>query len=214
MNSKIYSLATVVLLTVLFGCYAGGADYVKEYDIAYSNYDKTYDFVTPGTYSLPDKIMKITGDNISIIPDPPDAPTYVKDIYAQPMLAEIDAQMQALGWKKVDVNAGNPDVHVLPAAWESTTIIYGGYWGGYWCWYYPYYCGGGGWYYPYYPVTSYKTGTLVMTMVDPNKESIDGAKRVVWTGAINGVLSGSYDVTRAIKGIDQVFKQSRYLKTN
>ena len=210
MNSKIYSLATVILLTVLFGCYPGGAEYVDEYDIAYSNYDKGYDFVSKGTYSLPDKIMKITGNGISVTPKPPD---YVKDIYAQPILAQIDANMQKLGWTKVDINTTTPDVQVLPAAWESTTVIYGGYWGGYWCWYYSYYCGGG-WYYPYVPVATYSTGSLVITMVDPNAESTDGSKRVAWTGAINGLLSGSYDAGRVNKGIDQVFTQSPYLKTN
>ena len=211
MNSKIYSLATVVLLTVLFGCYPGGAEYVDEYHITYSNYDKTFDFVSKGTYSLPNKIMKITGDVISVNPQPPE---YVKDIYGVPMLAQIDANMASLGWTKVDVNS-NPDVQLLPAAWESTAIIYGGYWGGYWCWYYPYYCGGG-WYYPYVPVTTYTTGTLVMTMVDPSTlgESTDGNKHVVWTGAINGLLAGTYDVTRVNRGIDQAFKQSPYLKTN
>jgi len=210
MDRKIYSLATVVLLTVLFGCYPGGAEYIDEYDIVYSNYDKTYDFAGKGTYSLPDKVMKITGNAVSINPQPPE---YIKDVYAFPILARIDANMQALGWTKVAANA-NPDVQVLPAAWESTTIIYGGYWGGYWCWYYPYYCGGGGWYYPYTPVATYSTGTLVMTMVDPNTESTDGSKRVTWTGAINGLLVGSYDGNRIDRGIDQAFAQSRYLKTN
>jgi len=205
MNSKIYSLATVVLLTMLFGCYPGGAEYVDEYDVTYTNYDPNYNFVSKGTYSLPDKIVKVTGD----LAKPPE---YIKDIYAGPILAQIDANMQALGWAKVDVNS-NPDVHLLPAAWSSTTIIYGGYWGGYYCWYYPYYCGGG-WYYPYTPVTTYTTGTLVMTMVDPNAESTDGSKRLAWTGAINGLLSGSYDAGRVNRGIDQAFSQSPYLKTN
>jgi hypothetical protein len=205
MNRKIYSLAMVALLTVLFGCYPGGAVYTDEFDIAYTNYDKTYDFVAKGTYSLPNKVVKITGkDN--------QPPEYVKDIYGVPILAQIDANMQALGWIKVDVN-NNPDVQVLPAAWESTTIVYGGYWGGYYCWYYPYYCGGG-WYYPYTPVTSYSTGTLVMTIVDPNAESTDGGKRVAWTGAINGLLTGTYVASRITKGIDQAFAQSPYLKTN
>jgi hypothetical protein len=211
MNRKIYSFASVVLLTVLFGCYPGGAEYVDEYDITYSNYDKTFDFVGKGTYSLPNKIVKVTGDLVSVNPQPPE---YVKDIYGIPMLAEIDAQMQNLGWTKVDVNS-NPDVQLLPAAWESTTIIYGGYWGSYYCWYYPYYCGGG-WYYPYTPVATYSTGTLVMTLVDPSAagESADGNKHVVWTGAVNGLLAGTYDVSRVNRGIDQAFKQSPYLKTN
>ncbi len=211
MNRKIYSFATVVLLTVLFGCYPGGAEYIDEYDITYTNYDKTYDFVGKGTYSLPNKVVKVTGDLASVNPQPPE---YLKDVYGLPILAQIDANMKALGWAKVDINnIPAPDVQILPAAWESTTIIYGGYWGSYWCWYYPYYCGGG-WYYPYTPVATYSSGTLVMTMVDPNAESTDGSKRVTWTGAINGLLVGSYDANRVNRGIDQAFYQSPYLKTN
>jgi hypothetical protein len=208
MNRKIYSLATVALLTVLFGCYPGGAEYVDEYDITYTNYDKTYDFKSKTTYSLPDKIVKITGDLVQANPSPPE---YIKDIYAFPILSQIDANMQALGWTKVDVNS-TPDVQLLPAAWESTTIIYGGWWGGYYCWWYPYYCGGGGWYYPYYPVSSYSTGTLVMQMVDVNAASTDDSKRVVWTGAINGLLTNVYDATRVNNAINQAFYQSPYLK--
>jgi hypothetical protein len=204
MNRKIYSLSTVALLTVLFGCYPGGATYVDEYDITYTNYDNTYNFKSKTTYSLPDKVVKITGN-------PGDPPEYVKDIYGFPILAQIDANMQAFGWTEVDVNS-NPDVQLLPAAWESTTIIYGGYWGAYWCWWYPYYCGGGGWYYPYYPVSSYSTGTLVMEMVDPNAASTDDTDRVVWTGAINGLLVGAYDANRVNNAINQAFYQSPYLK--
>lgn len=205
MKRGVYSFVLFLSLVILWGCYPGGAEYYDETDIVYTNYDKNYDFKSKGTYSLPDKIVKVTGD-----PNAP--PEYINDIYGVPILDEIDAQMQALGWTKVDVNA-TPDVQVLPAAWTSTTVIYGGYWGNYWCWYYPYYCGGG-WYYPYYPVTTYTTGTLVMTLVDPNAESTDGSKRVSWSAAINGLLSGTYDVNRVLNGVDQAFAQSPYLKTN
>jgi len=209
MKRKIYFLSLLVLLTVLFGCYPGGATYVDEYDITYSNHDATYNFVGKATYSLPNKIVKVTGAMGSNGQFPIE---YISDSYGFPILAEIDANMQKLGWTKVAVD-NNPDVQLLPAAWESTTIIYGGYWGGYWCWYWPYYCAGGGWYYPYTPVTSYSTGTLVMTLVDPNDESADGSQHVVWTGAINQLLVGKYDQTRVNAGIDQAFYQSPYLKT-
>jgi hypothetical protein len=206
MNRNVYSFAIVGLLTLLVGCYPStGPEYYEETDIAYTNYDRNFAFASKSTYSLPDKVVKITGK-----PDQP--PEYVKDIYGIPILAQIDADMQSLGWTKVDIT-NNPHVQLLPASWSSTTIIYGGYWGNYWCWYYPYYCGGG-WYYPYVPVATYSTGTLVTTMVDPNQESADGSKKVVWTGAINGMLSGTSDITRIKNGIDQTFMQSPYLKRN
>lgn len=190
---------------VLWGCSLQGPEYTEELDLVYTNYDKGFDFVGKGTYSLPDKIVKITGE-------PASPPEYIKDIYGLPILAQIEANMTALGWTKVDVSA-SPDVQLLPAAWTTTSIVYGGYYGGYWCWYYPYYCGGG-WYYPYYPVSSYTTGTLLMTMTSPNDESTDGSIRVVWTGAMNGLLQGTYDISRIKNGVDQSFKQSPYLKTN
>ncbi len=205
MKRKLYSFAILGLFAALVGCYPAGPEYVDELDIAYSNFDKNFDFVSRGTYSMPDKIVKITGDTNK-------PPEYVKDIYGIPILAQIDKNMQALGWTKVTANT-TEDIQLLPGSWSSTTIIYGGYYGGYYCWYYPYYCGGG-WYYPYTYTSSYTTGTLVMNMTDPKNESADGSRRVAWTGAINGVLSGSYDINRITKGIDQAFKQSPYLKTN
>jgi len=206
MKNKTISFTVALLVTVLFGCYPAGPEYVEELDVTYSNFDKNFDFVSRGTYSMPDKVVKITGD-------PSKPPEYLKDLYGVPILAQIDKNMQALGWTKVTANT-TEDIQLMPASVSSTTtIIYGGY-GGYYCWYYPYYCGGYGWYYPYTYTSSYTTGTLVMTMTDPKKESADGSKRAAWTSAINGVLSGTSDITRITNGIDQAFKQSPYLKTN
>lgn len=205
MSQKIYSLSALALLTLLTGCFTHGPQYVDEYDLVYSNYNRTYDFVSKGTYSLPDKVVKVTGKENQ-------PPEFIKDVYGIPILLQIDVNMQQLGWTKVDVTK-NPDLQLLPSAWESTTIVYGGYYGGYYCWYYPYYCGGG-WYYPYTPVSSYSTGTLLMTLVDPALESADGSKQVEWSAAINGLLSGTSDISRIKKGIDQAFTQSSYLKSN
>ena len=201
-------VAIVFLTGILFfgGCYPDGADYVEDLDVVYSVYDKDTDFVSKGTYSLPDKIVKITGDDEGDI-------EYVNDIYARPTLAQIDKNMQALGWTKT--TADKADVQILPAAWTTTTVFYWGYWGDYWCWYYPYYCGGGGWYYPYYPTySSVTTGTLLLTMVDPKVENPVGGKKVVWTAALNGLYQASYVASRVNGLIDQAFTQSPYLKTN
>lgn len=201
-------VSAIVLFTsvLMWGCFVPqGAEYTDEMDLVATSYDQSFDFASKGTYSLPDEIVKITGD-------PTAPPEYIKSVYSVPMLQRIDDNMAALGYTKVDVSA-NPDIQLLPAAWTSTTIV-GGYWGGYYCWYWPYYCGGG-WYYPYYPTyTSYTTGTFVMTMVDPNQEDTAGSLRLIWTGAMNGLLSGGYEVDRINNGIDQAFRQSPYLKSN
>ncbi|MBL7852353.1 MAG: DUF4136 domain-containing protein [Cyclobacteriaceae bacterium] len=204
MRKKLIALMLVGSQFALWGCYLEGPDYTEELDLVYSNYNNKYDFASQGTYSIPDQIVKVTGD-------PTGPPEYISPIYATPILNEIKAQMTALGWQEVDVNA-NPDVQLMPAAWTTTTIV-GGYYGGYYCWWYPYYCGGG-WYYPYTPVSSYSTGTLLLTMVDPNLQAIDGSLPVVWTSAMNGLLSSGTDINRVKDGIKQAFKQSPYLKTN
>ena len=115
--------------------------------------------------------------------------------------------MTAYGWTRVE-DPDQADLILLPAAWTNTTVVY---WYDYWCWYYYYYCGWG-WYYPPVSVSSYTTGTLVMTMVVDGDEYVEPTR--VWTGAINGLLSGVQSGSRINNGIDQAFTQSPYLKIN
>lgn len=51
-----------------------------------------------------------------------------------------------------------------------------------------------------------------MTMVVDGDEYIEPAR--VWTGAINGLLSGVQSTSRLNDGIDQAFIQSPYLDIN
>ena len=51
-----------------------------------------------------------------------------------------------------------------------------------------------------------------MTLVADGDEYVQPTR--VWTAAANGLLSGSYEVSRVTKAIDQAFEQSSYLKTN
>jgi len=112
--------------------------------------------------------------------------------------------MTALGWTETD-DPAVADLVLFPAVWTNTTIYY---WYNNWCWYY-YYCGWG-WGYP--SASSYTTGTLLMTLVADGDDYIEPTR--VWTGAINGLLSGAYSTSRVTRGIDQAFTQSPYLKTN
>jgi hypothetical protein len=193
-------LGFAALAVLLTQCYPGGPEYYEDLDLTYTNYDKNYDFQAAGTYSMPEKIVKITGSAIG-----EDGPEFVSDIYATSILAKIESNMTKLGWTKA-TTPETADVVLFPAVWTNTTVVY---WYDYWCWYYPYYCGWG-YYYPYPSVSTYTTGTMVMTMI-PTDDSVVPAS--VWTSAINGLLSGSYNVTRVNNGIDQAFKQSPYLNT-
>jgi hypothetical protein len=197
-----FALLTIGLF-LLWGCYPGGPDYAEEMDIVLTSH-KDYDFVAKATYAMPDRIVKITGDI-----QEGDNPTFIPDVNAQKMLARIDDNMKALGWTKVALSA-NPDLLLAPAAWETTTIFY---WYDYWYWWY----GGYYPYWPYYPpvsYSSYTTGTLLMTLIDPKELGANGNPVNQWTGAINGLLTNSYNATRVNAAIDKAFTISPYLKTN
>lgn len=206
MQKQIFPL--LALLALFWGCYPGGGDYVDEFDIVLTNYDDNAAFSTMTTYSMPDSIVEIDDDS------DPNNPEYIKGSSAAPILAAIRTNMKNYGWTEVNKLA-KPDVILLPSAMQTTTISYY-YGGGYWGWYYPYYPGGG-WYYPgYYPPTysSYTSGTLLVQMTNPNDPTEDDKIPVIWTGVINGLLTGSsasYN-TRVTKNVNQMFTQSLYLK--
>ena len=198
MKKNVFLLLSTLILMV--SCYPDEPVYYEDLDLVYTNYTETFDFQSKSTYAMPDKIVKINGNLAD-----GEEPEFVKEPYNTQILQEIESNMSAIGWTKVD-DQENADLALLPAVWTNTTIYY---WTDYWCWYYYYYCGWG-YYYP--TVTSYTTGTLVMTLVAAGEDYIEPES--VWTGAANGVLSGSYDVSRVNKGISQAFEQSPYLKIN
>lgn len=201
MKRKFLGLALIAGLTFLWGCYPDGAEYYEETDIVYTNYDDGFNFASKGTYSIPGKIVKITG-NLEEGKDP----EFVKEPMNTQILQKIESNMTALGYTKA-ADPEQADLVLFPAVWTNTTVYY---WYDYWCWYDPYYCGWGwGWYYPSYSTVT--TGTLLMTLVADGDNYVSPTS--VWTAAANGLMSGYYDVTRVNKAIDQAFKQSPYLNT-
>ena len=194
----IYFLAFMLLMG---SCYPDGPEYYEEYDLVYTNYDEDFSFDGNVTYAMPDSVVIITGDLIE-----GKDPEFIREPFNSQIINGIEANMGSLGWTRVQ-DPGEADLVLMPASWSNTTVYY---WYDYWCWYYPWYCGWG-WYYPGY-VTSYTTGTLVMTLVAMGEDYIEPTR--VWTGAINGLLSGSFNVQRVTNGIDQAFEQSNYLDIN
>jgi len=201
MKRRFLKLTFIASLMFLWGCYPDGAEYYEETDIVYTNYEDKFDFKSKGTYSIPDKIVKITGNLIE-----GEDPEFVKEPYNTQVLTRIQENMTKLGYTKV-VDPATADLTLLPAVWTNTTVYY---YYDYWCWYYPYYCGWGwGYYYP--SVSSYTTGTLLMTLISDDAQFVEPTN--VWTSAANGLMSGYGDVTRINNAIDQAFKQSPYLNT-
>ena len=200
--------ATALLaIALLSGCYPAGPEYIDEYDLVYTNYSPTYDFDSQITYSLPDSVVKITG-NLEEGEDP----EMVNPTYGNEILDRIRDNMNDYGWTEVD-DPDSADVVVLASTASSTTVsVWYPYY--YWGWYYPYY--GGGWYYPgYYPptISSYTTGSLIIQMTDPDDISGTDNIPVPWICVVNGLLEGTTSglITRIDHSIDQAFLQSDYL---
>jgi hypothetical protein len=187
---------------LLAGCHPTGAEYVTDLDTVATTHDANFNFTTPSTYSLPDRVVFITDTNPSGNPDrlPPDIEELI--------LNTINNEMTALGYQKVG-NPASADLQLTAGALKVTNVsYYYGYWCGYWGWYYP--C------YPYYPpvvgVSTYTVGTLIIDMA-PNGTSSGNQYRGVWTAVIRGVQTGNSntDKTRIVNGISQAFIQSPYL---
>ena len=186
---------------LLAACHPTGAEYVSDLDIVATTHDATFDFASPSTYTLPDRVFFITDTDPGGNPDrlPPDL--------EQLILNTINNEMSALGYQKVDIGA-NPDLALTAGALKVTNVSY---YYGYWCSYWAYYAC-----YPYYPpvvgVSTYTVGTLIIDMA-PNAVSSGNQYRGVWTAVIRGVQTGSTstDRTRLVNGISQAFIQSQYL---
>lgn len=209
MKKRTLTILTIFSAILLAGCYPQGAEYVEDLDVVITKHNEKYDFSAKSTYAMPDKIVKVTGNKVE-----GDNPEFIPDIYAGPILSRIATNMEAMGWTKIDMpldeSDPQPDVLLLPAAWETTsTYYYYDYW--YW-WYGGYYP-----YWPYYPpvyYSSYTTGTLFWTLIDPDETDGTGTPIRQWAAASNGLLSYSFDATRINKAIDQAFNQSPYIQTN
>ena len=206
-------LIAIVSAVLLAGCYPNGPDYVEQLDIVVSNYDPNFDFSAKSTYSLPDQVVKITGESIDD-PDGNGQPDFIDQGTATLILNQLRDNMNARGYTEVD-ETEDPDLIILPSAMETTTLVYYyDYW--YWGWYYPSYPGyGWGWYYPgYYPpaYSSYTTGTLFIATTDPKGLTPDNNVPVVWVGVVNGLLNYGNTTTRIATSIDQLFAQSPYIQ--
>jgi len=204
MKRKIGIIFFILDLLVLWGCYPDGPEYVEETDVVLIKHNEDYDFESRATYSMPDEIVMITGNVIE-----GEDPEYIPPEFASQILARIESNMADLGWEKVDVSE-SPDLLLLPAAWTTTTIYY---YYDYWYWWYGAYYP----YWPYYPpvyVSSYTTGTLLMTFKDPEILEGTGVPTNQWAAAMNGLLTGEYSTARVNEAIDKAFNASPYLKNN
>lgn len=215
-------IRVAVLPVLIMSCYPGGPSTGEEMDVVGTSYDREFDFSAASTFSLPDTIIHTlaNGQEDSLGRE-----------YDMLIINRVRDQMISNGFTEEPLDTLNPaDVVLLISAMSS--INSGLYfdpasWWGYWGWW-PGWSGypgapvwGPGWGYGFpvgYPVyISYSTGTLFITMIDPDNTSIDDKTIAVpWMAALNSLLqSGAQNTEQRItENIDQAFKQSPYLKTN
>lgn len=206
------------LVSIFTSCNPQGAEYVDELDLVITVRNNDADFASDSTFAMADTVMFLSNNpNSEISPSQSDF-----------IINEVKMHMREFGWTEVDTTVEAPDVLILVSVLEDINVSYFTYWWDYWyAWggwgYYPGYPGG---YYPYYPgyggsytsVYTYREGTLLVEMMDPNNPipSPSGSTAslpVLWSGAINGLLEGSKSSinNRVSTAMDQMFKDSPYL---
>jgi hypothetical protein len=161
-----------------------------------TQYDTGVNFNNYKTFSMPDKIMKVTDKDTTVM----------TGSTAEAALKQVDANMKSRGFVPV-VGSAKPDLGVQVLYFQNTTVYtyYYDYWGyGY---YYPYY--------PYYPVyySSYTTGLADIQLLDLKNTGPDNRVAIVWNAFIRGLLTGSHTTQEITGKIDQAFIQTPTLKT-
>ena len=191
----------------------------KVEDVTYEDLDLNVSYRQDGsvftqykTYSLPDSVYIITGDDDNL-------DSFARKDVDITILEEIEKQMDGYGYTKVDTSS-NPDVGLL----VSRLIIDhkgGGFSPGYcypgwgWGWGYP----GSGWCYPGYGYTyNYSTGSILIDMVDFKNHTPDGetSPELPWRYIANGYLNDNayvFNTNRLKANVARGFEQSPYLRT-
>ena len=218
-KSSVLVLGMVTLLLAGLSCYPYTAPNTSDYDVVVSLYDQNVDFGSLRTFSMPDSVMHLFGEDGEDLED-------ISRIHDAAILSRVANNMARYGYtREMDPESNPPDVFILVGVTSSTFFgadyVGGGYWGWYWG-YYPGYGPGWGWLYPPYwgggyVTYEYAVGTLLIVMADLEEADIDNRViPVYWLGALNGVLSENPATARLRlnAGIDQAFEQSPYLETD
>ena len=189
-------------------CYPEKDRSVADLDLVGTRFADDVDFRNYKTYQLYDSVVVI----YDTTEEKPDYPLEEATL----ILNTMKTNLTNYGW--VEVQAGDtPDVYIEASTWNSKIVgaIYYPGWGypgwGYPGWGYP------GWGYPGWGTSyySYTTGTVMMHMMDVKTYPFDdSAPEIMWTGGLNGILTGSSTSSRLEFSINQAFKQSAYLNIN
>ena len=211
----IWILGMIGVAALLYSCYPfpEEARAKSDLDTVISNFKEDVDFTSFTRYVLYDSVAVLSNDGEDVGPDDPFYTTGLDSL----ILAEVEAQMNALGYMRVNANQG-PQIGVVATALSATNTVVTspGWWWSYpgygWWWQ-----GGGypflgssylpGWYANYY---EYSQGSVVLDMVDLNPASDEEA--FIWNAIVNGLLDESQTSSGAQRiqdGVRSAFQQSR-----
>jgi hypothetical protein len=221
MNSGSLRLCVGALFIVLWaGCYPGEIDSASQTDVVLTFHAPGADFGVNNTFSMPDSIVDLSvaaGGSSSF-----------DHQYDAAILSKIAAEFVAKGYTRITSPATRADAVVLVSgvAIDNYSAWTGYPWWGYWGWWgwgpYGYSQSNSAssqWYYPWAPVvvTSYKSGTIFISLIDPDvpPASGTGTATTIWAAALNGMLEGTNSdiLARINTNIVQAFAQSSYLST-
>jgi len=206
----------LMILLVIQSCDPEFKATVEELDLAITIYDDTQNFGQLSTFYMEDTIIYIGDDKVEIQRE--------DNATEQHILDQVRQNLLELGWEEVSDTTNDDlqsDVAIMISVLEKDLYYYYTYWWDWWYWYpwdwwypgYPVYP-----VYPSYPTYGYTVGTLLIEMVNtdvvlPPVENVSIRLPVVWSGVVNGILSGSEEniQNRLTKQIGQVFLQSDYL---
>jgi len=169
-----------------------------------TNFDPVADFSEYSTYAIPtDTIgfLSNTNPNDTLL-------IAAESSYPRPVLQAVKANMDALGFTRVDRNA-NPDigvnVYVVTNIDLYQQVVYPNYY------YSNYYGYNSYYYYPYVQTYAYNTGMLVLEIVDIKNKTANNKVKVIWYAYLGDLYSAIELIPQSVEGIDQAFVQSPYL---
>ena len=211
---KVGSTFRIFIIVALGMIFVAGLSCYRDYGLTTADYDMVLTLADPdaifsnySTYAMPDTVIHPVPDGVT------DDLTRAFD---SQIISDVARNMDALSYTRITDTTQTVDVVVLISATKSDWQVSGWYPGGWWGWY-PWYPGGG-WYpgYPGYGYSySFSTGTILITMIDPEKWDPNAiANGPVWGGALNGLIGDTRAgvSTRIRNGINQAFAQSPYLR--
>lgn len=217
-NNLLILTAAFLIAATVPSCnlYPDSETRVEDLDIVVTHFDPGNDFSQNRKYSVSNEVIEVDDDTTHLPVEVPNS-----DL----IISQIIANMDALGYDKVDENA-DPDVRIMVTASDQTNYFYYYYYDYWYYWYGGGWYGWGGWWgYPccyYYPpaypvVESYTTGTLMMQMFQIKGVTQGDTIKLAWTGVVNGLLdedTQSNLKARIKRSIDEAFEQSPYLEVN